>query len=243
VKYPYLYKKREVGLASRSLLPKKLIGGAFMTIGFFGMTFLVFVPFAKSFYSNIHSIAIVKGVGGDFDGGLGIINALSVSQNLYASGAVLGVFDNNQDTQDEGFMFLSIPSLKMRLIKVETNSKKTDPDKNPIHIQGTALPGSSGNVFITGHSSFRYLFDQENPRTVFSTLDNIKDDDLIVVSYKKRDFIYKVMRKEILNVGDVDIYKDYFPKFLNRQTVTIMTCWPEGTTKYRLLVTASLVEE
>jgi sortase A len=100
------------------------------------------------------------------------------------------------------------------------------------HFQGTGLPGQGSNIFIFGHSSF-YPNRPGNYKTVFKKLGNLKIGDEIIVRYNGQDYIYLVNQKKQVKTSDVQ----YLAPTPSEQ-LSLMTCWPPGTTKYRLIVIA-----
>lgn len=73
---------------------------------------------------------------------------------------------------------------------------------------------------------------------VFSLLDNVVYDDEIIVYYGQEKYIYKINGKEIIKPGEVDVIKS---KKNDKSRITLMTCWPIGTTINRLIVTGDLI--
>lgn len=106
-----------------------------------------------------------------------------------------------------------------------------------IRYPGSALPWEAGNSFIFGHSSnFPWL--EWNYNDVFALLDNLDDGDEIIVYYEQKKFTYKINRKDVIKPGDVWIIKN---KDKSVKELTVMTCWPIGTTFNRLVVVAELI--
>lgn len=95
----------------------------------------------------------------------------------------------------------------------------------------SAYPGEIGNFVITGHSAGDVY--SSNPyKYIFSGLERLEDGDLIYVNYNSVRYTYKVVRKEIIeptNVAALAIQTD-------KPLITLVTCTPLGTSRYRLLV-------
>ncbi len=99
-----------------------------------------------------------------------------------------------------------------------------------------AFPGQIGNTVITGHSAGDiYSFNQY--KFIFSGLERLVEGDLIYIDYNKTRYTYKLTKKETVEPSNVDalIYDTKKPM------LTLITCWPLGTTRYRLLVTAEQI--
>lgn len=100
----------------------------------------------------------------------------------------------------------------------------------------SAYPGEVGNFIITGHSAGDVY--SSNPyKYIFSGLERLEDGDLIYVNYESVRYTYKVMRKNVIeptNVGALVIETD-------KPLITLVTCTPLGTSRYRLLVTGEQI--
>lgn len=111
-------------------------------------------------------------------------------------------------------------------------------EKGVIRYPGSAIPGKNGNAFVFGHSSnFPWIKWEYND--VFSLLDNVGFDDEIIVYYNQKKYKYIVREKNVITPGDTSVLE----RNKDKAEITLMTCWPIGTTLNRLIVTAELVEE
>lgn len=107
--------------------------------------------------------------------------------------------------------------------------------KGVAHAKGTAFPGQTGNVFIFSHSSENF-YEALRYNSIFYLLNKMEKGDEIGIYYKKNKIPYKVVEKKIVDANDVS----YLKKNSKKHTLTLMTCWPPGTTLKRLLVIAEL---
>ena len=106
-----------------------------------------------------------------------------------------------------------------------------------IRYPGSAKPWDDGNSFIFGHSSnFPWLDGDYND--VFALLDNVEYEDEVIVYYGQQKYIYKITKKEVISPGDVEVLKS---NNQDRSEITLMTCWPIGTTFNRLVVVGELI--
>lgn len=100
----------------------------------------------------------------------------------------------------------------------------------------SAYPGEIGNFVITGHSAGDVY--SSNPyKFIFSGLERLSDGDLIYVNYKSVRYTYRVIRKEVVepsNVASLVVDTD-------KPLITLVTCTPLGTSRYRLLVTGEQI--
>ncbi len=76
-----------------------------------------------------------------------------------------------------------------------------------------------------------------NYNDVFALLDELVAGDEIIVYYDQKKFTYKVTDKKVVRPGDVKALSERDP---NKKELTLMTCWPIGTTYNRLLVFTEL---
>lgn len=109
--------------------------------------------------------------------------------------------------------------------------------KGVAHAKGTALPGEVGNVFIFSHSSVNF-YEATRYNSIFYLLSKLEKGDEVYIFYKGQKFIYKVYDKKIINPEDVFYLKGNSGK----KTLTLMTCWPPGTSFKRLVVLAELTQ-
>ena len=101
------------------------------------------------------------------------------------------------------------------------------------HAKGSGLPGFPGNVFIFAHSANSwYQANQFNAIFYLTEKLNISDD--ITINYEKSEYQYKVTEKKIVKNTEIN----YLTDSSTDQTLTLMTCWPPGTTLGRLIIVA-----
>ena len=107
-----------------------------------------------------------------------------------------------------------------------------------VRYPGTAEPGDTGNVFIFGHSS-NYPWVKSQYNDVFALLDTLENGDEITIYYFQKKYTYKVIEKATVKPGDV---KTLEARDHTKKELSLMTCWPVGTTLERMIVFAELVE-
>jgi len=108
-------------------------------------------------------------------------------------------------------------------------------EKGIIKYPGSADPGREGNSFIFGHSS-NYPWAKGDYNNVFALLNELTPGDEIIVFFKQKKYVYIVREKNIVKPGHVSSLGDTSHK----KQLTLMTCWPLGTTLNRLLVITEL---
>jgi sortase A len=105
--------------------------------------------------------------------------------------------------------------------------------KGVAHAKGSAYPGQIGNVFIFSHSSQDFLT-ANRYNSIFYLLTKLEKDDEIYLFYKGKPYIYSVTGHEIVKPDAVSL----LTKKINQRELTLMTCWPPGTTLQRYIVKA-----
>lgn len=104
--------------------------------------------------------------------------------------------------------------------------------KNGIaHSKESGLPGDGDNIFLFAHSSGNF-YENNRLNTIFLLLNKLEKNDQIIVFFKGKIYEYQVFEKKIVAEDQVD----YMKNFSNQETITLMTCWPLGTSYKRLLV-------
>ena len=106
-----------------------------------------------------------------------------------------------------------------------------------IHYPGTPTPDLSGNVVITGHSSY-YPWSIGRYKDVFAVLHNTKVGDLLYVYHKQRKYVYQIATIDSVYPKDIEVLADN-----GDNRLTLITCTPLGTNIKRLIVTAVPIEQ
>lgn len=96
------------------------------------------------------------------------------------------------------------------------------------HFTGTPLPGEKGNCSIAGHRSYTY-------NQYFNRLDEVNIGDTITVKTQKGQFEYTVCEKKIVEPTDLSVISE-----TDDSTITLITCHPERSSAYRLIVKGRL---
>lgn len=110
-------------------------------------------------------------------------------------------------------------------------------EKGIIKYPGSANPGEAGNAFVFGHSSnFPWIKGDYND--VFALLDKLEYGDEVTVFFKQKKYVYVIREKHIIKPGYVNAMKGKE----EAKQMTLMTCWPIGTTLNRLIVMGDLKE-
>lgn len=105
-----------------------------------------------------------------------------------------------------------------------------------VHYPGTSLPGGTGNIVITGHSSY-FPWDPGRFKDVFALLADVVEGDKVVVYHEQDKYVYEVYDIKIVLPEDIEVLKQ-----TPENKLTLITCWPVGTNLKRLIVTAKPIE-
>lgn len=99
-----------------------------------------------------------------------------------------------------------------------------------------ALPGQIGNLAISGHSAGD-IYSSNPYKFIFSGLERLENGDLIFINYETVRYTYQMVKSEVVEPTDVAalIYETKKPM------LTLITCTPLGTSRYRLLITAEQI--
>lgn len=140
-------------------------------------------------------------------------------------------------------MYIDIASIGIANIKISANVDSYNEKvynqflkQGLAHFKGTPLPGDGGNSFIYGHSAVESFFDghQNLPETIFSRLGNIDIGQEVDIKKEEKVLRYIVRSKKIVSPDDFSILESQN----NKETITMMTCWPLGIGTKRLVVIA-----
>ncbi len=100
----------------------------------------------------------------------------------------------------------------------------------------SAFPGEIGNTVITGHSAGD-IYSNNQYKFIFSGLERLEAGDLVYVHYNSTRYTYRVTGQSVIEPTNVSalVYTTEKP------VLTLVTCTPLGTSRYRLLVTAEQI--
>ncbi len=129
------------------------------------------------------------------------------------------------------------PTTKITIPKIEVEQvvlDAVDPEtlKNgPGHYEGTVNPGERGTIGIAGH---RVTYTHP-----FNRLDELSPGDVIRLETLDSVYEYRVVRSDTLEPDDLSAL---VPKKDNRARLTLTTCTPKFSARFRLDVQASLAK-
>jgi len=138
----------------------------------------------------------------------------------------------------------NIPVVKVSseaLIKKDWNALEKDMQKalkdGVVHYPGTSLPGQTGNIVITGHSSY-FPWDPGRFKDVFALLHKVIKGDRIVMYWNQKKYLYEVTDIKVVSPSNIEVLKQ-----TPNEQLTLITCTPVGTNLKRLIVVATPVKE
>jgi LPXTG-site transpeptidase (sortase) family protein len=99
------------------------------------------------------------------------------------------------------------------------------------HYKNTALPNSGSNIVIFGHSST--VLGIGKYAKVFATLNKLDNGDEIKIIFNKNEYKYLVSEKKVIAPDDFSVVMP-----TKREELTLLTCWPIGTSEKRLAIIA-----
>lgn len=104
------------------------------------------------------------------------------------------------------------------------------------HAAGTKHPGENGNVFLFAHSTDTF-YNVGRYNAIFYLIGKLTAGDEIDIFYRGKLIKYEVKEKKIVDAEDIE----YLGKIDDENTLTLMTCYPPGTTLRRLVIIAEEV--
>lgn len=173
-----------------------------------------------------------------FSGAL-LVRGITAGTLSVPSGELLSGTEDPAATSNEMKLYIgtlglgAVPIIELRMID-ETWSVN-DLDTEIGHLQGTAYPGDTGNVVLTGHVTI--------PNAgwgPFSELETIEEGAEVILLYGGKEYIYKVAAKMSVEPTNVDYV---LPTATPR--LTLITCTDEteeGEYRRRLIVIAELAD-
>lgn len=160
--------------------------------------------------------------------------------NVNSGEQLMASLDINTDVNGT----LEIPSLKISVPIIWSQDPKNfdkDLQTGVVHYPGTAMPGQLGTAYISGHSS-NYAWAKGSYNQVFAPLDKLADNTSFTISVKTKDGKTSVLHYVV--TGRQQYAPNDQAQFQNsaKSVVALSTCWPVGSTKYRLVVFGELTQ-
>ena len=100
------------------------------------------------------------------------------------------------------------------------------------HTKGTALPQERKNTVLFAHSTDNF-YNANKYNAVFYLLNKLKIGDKVYVAYKSRLYKYTVTENSVVENTAMEYMEQGY-----KSRLTLVTCWPPGTTLKRLVIVA-----
>jgi len=99
----------------------------------------------------------------------------------------------------------------------------------------SAKPGEVGNFAISGHSAGN-IYQQSDYKFIFSGLTRMGVGDLIYMDYEGQRYTYRVTGMRTVEPSNSASLREIANDNSGKPMITLITCTPLGTSRYRLLV-------
>ncbi|MFA5927190.1 MAG: sortase [Patescibacteria group bacterium] len=170
----------------------------------------------------------------------------SDTKTIIASVIDYATEDNTPIKADIGEFGLSVPQINIWAPIIPDVDDNNEAQYLKAIENGVALsrnhatsPKEKGNLFIFGHSKY-YKDRPGNFKEVFKDINSMKVGDRFVVFYKRDNYEYEVVASKAVAADDFSI-TDATPDDKDDKTLTLMTCWPPGTTSKRWIIFAKQI--
>ncbi len=98
-----------------------------------------------------------------------------------------------------------------------------------------AFPGEVGNIFLYGHSQIPGA-DMSGYKGVFNLLPNIAIGEIVSIFYQGNEYRYQVKESKVIEKNQIE-----YLGHTEKETLTLMTCWPLGLNTKRYIVRAERI--
>ena len=260
----YQYVKKPVKFLKKKVLKEKVSRGLLNTILPFGLGLLGFgiliyaiYPYAGYFLeTNVFNApkqreiltpngadANVQGASIEDNSNINPADYYKNATTAIASTANVFQKDHPEYAEIKGQFLLTIDKLKIFDKPTEINVDSSlsgdylEVLKHTLaHFKGSSIPGKPGNTFIYGHSARGSIFGA-SWESVFSGLRELDVGDSIKIKYDGVEYNYAVTKWKITDPYDTSVVLSTSDK----QTLTLMTCYPAGIGNKRLIVSADRI--
>ncbi len=136
---------------------------------------------------------------------------------------------------------ITIPKINVNAPVIYPTSTANSPNYDPelengvVHYPNTPLPGQAGNVVIFGHSSNDW-WEPGNYKFVFVLLDKLVAGDTFSINFNSKRYIYQVASSKVVEASDLSVLAPS-----SEPIVTLITCWPAGTSLKRQIIVAKQI--
>jgi LPXTG-site transpeptidase (sortase) family protein len=213
---------------------------AFLSVGLFGLAnFQAFVQIAR--YDRAISGTEVEAVV-TAQSPAGLFGDVAGTASPSPQPAVIAEPDQQRQSAERSVATpsrLAIPSIGLiapMVWNIEEQAVQRSLQRGLVHYKGTAKPGQEGNMVVFGHSS-DYFWKRNPYATIFALLPKVAIGDLVTVTDAQGvTHQYRVDGKKVVSPFQRSVM-EYTPG----HQLTLITCYPVGTSLNRYIITAQLV--
>jgi len=141
----------------------------------------------------------------------------------------LPVLENKPIPQDNRVV---IPRIGVDMPILEGATEKVLDRGGMWHLPETSTPDANGNVVLSGH---RWQYLPPSAMTLYN-LDKVQDGDPVFIYWRGKEYTYTITGRETINPDQVEILAP-----TDGPRLTIFTCTPVYSTKYRLVLYGQLI--
>jgi len=144
-------------------------------------------------------------------------------------------YTDKQNTLEIPKISISVPIIFSA--SSEKNSIMRDLDLGVVYYPGSVYPGQTGQIIILGHSA-PPGWPTIKHDWVFTDIDKLTKGDRILIDLNNKQYTYIVKQKTIIQRG-AEVPVDGLS--LDKNVLTLISCWPPGKDYQRIIVQAELV--
>jgi sortase A len=105
------------------------------------------------------------------------------------------------------------------------------------HARSSSYPGKGGNIFLFAHSATDFTV-ASRYNAIFYLLSKLNPSDTVYLFFNGTRYQYTVQERKVVDESDIEYIQNIDSNDSTAETLTLMTCWPAGTTFKRLLIIA-----
>jgi len=145
-------------------------------------------------------------------------------------------YTDKQNTLEIPKISISVPIIFSN--SADKNSLAKDLNLGVVYYPGSVYPGQTGQIVILGHSA-PPGWPKIKHDWVFTDLDKLAIGDTIFIDLNNKQYKYVVKQKTIIKRG-ADIPQDNLS--VDKNVLTLISCWPPGKDYQRIAVEAILLD-
>ncbi len=201
--------------------------------------------------SWVFNYRAVSGLVSDFFNPYPSINAADIGEYFYPNHSTTQgtendpgkIIENVKTNYTDKKRVLEIPKINISvpiIFSKDTDNKSLvkDLDSGVVYYPGSVFPGQIGQIVILGHSA-PPGWPKIKHDWVFTNLDDLSEGDSIFIDLDNKQYTYIVRQKSIIAKG-ADTPASSLS--VEKNVLTLISCWPPGKNYQRIAVEAVLLE-